>query len=225
VGHDWGAFTVSRFALWHPDRLLALVILSVPYTPPSPKYIPIKQVAKIAPNLSYQAYFEEQRATKEIESTLNAFLRLLYRSPNPTQRFRISQLYKGSQVFSKVQVPDSDLILNTEELAFYEKIFQQGGMNGPLNYYRTALFRHEEELAAKLPSNLRPDLPVLFIWGTKDTTCTSSLIQKAHKFIPRLQDYALEERGHWILVEAKEDISEKVGQWLEDLVEVQKARL
>lgn len=26
IGHDWGAFTVSRFALWHPDRLLALIM-------------------------------------------------------------------------------------------------------------------------------------------------------------------------------------------------------
>ncbi|KAF5393193.1 hypothetical protein D9757_001258 [Collybiopsis confluens] len=26
IGHDWGAFTVSRFALWHPDRLLALAM-------------------------------------------------------------------------------------------------------------------------------------------------------------------------------------------------------
>lgn len=26
IGHDWGAFTVSRFALWHRDRLLALIM-------------------------------------------------------------------------------------------------------------------------------------------------------------------------------------------------------
>lgn len=26
IGHDWGAFTVGRFALWQPDRLWALVM-------------------------------------------------------------------------------------------------------------------------------------------------------------------------------------------------------
>lgn len=26
IGHDWGCFMASRFALWHPDRLLALVL-------------------------------------------------------------------------------------------------------------------------------------------------------------------------------------------------------
>ncbi|KAJ3797339.1 epoxide hydrolase [Lentinula aff. detonsa] len=219
IGHDWGAYAVSRFALWHPDRLLALVILSVPYSPPSLEYISVKTIAKIAPNLSYQVYFEEQRSTQEIESNLNTFLRVIYRNPNPTQRFKISQLYKGPEVLAKIYVPDSDIVLNSEllqELKFYNKIFEQG-MNGPLNYYRTSLYRHEEELAAKLSPNLRQDLPVLFIWGTKDTTTTSSLIHKAHKFIPRLQDFALEEKGHWILVEARDVITEKIAQWLEDL--------
>ncbi|KAJ4479160.1 epoxide hydrolase [Lentinula aciculospora] len=214
LGHDWGAYIVSRFALWHPDRLLAMIILSVPYSPPSLEYVAVDTIAKIAPNLSYQAYFEEERSTKEIESNLDTFLRVIYRSPNPTQRFKISQLYKGPEVLA-----------NLHELDFYNKVFQQG-MNGPLNYYRTALYRHEEELAAKLSPNLQPDLPVLFIWGTRDITTTSSLIQKAHKFIPRLLNLALEERGHWILVEARDTITEKIAQWLEDLVlEAQRARL
>ena len=26
IGHDWGAYVVGRFALWHPQRLLALVM-------------------------------------------------------------------------------------------------------------------------------------------------------------------------------------------------------
>lgn len=24
IGHDWGSYIAARFALWHPDRLLAL---------------------------------------------------------------------------------------------------------------------------------------------------------------------------------------------------------
>ena len=36
VGHDWGASTVWPLGLTHPDRLLSLAGLSVPYAPPSP---------------------------------------------------------------------------------------------------------------------------------------------------------------------------------------------
>lgn len=108
-------------------------------------------------------------------------------------------------------------------------------MNGPLNYYRTAKFRHDEELgklefisllhsptlisssAAGLPSKLPTNLPVLFIWGTSDLTATQFLISKARKFIDRLQDIALEGRGHWILTEAKDDVTEMVASWLNGL--------
>ena len=26
IGHDWGSFIVGRFALWYPNRILALVM-------------------------------------------------------------------------------------------------------------------------------------------------------------------------------------------------------
>ena len=26
IGHDWGSYTAGRFALWHPERLVALVM-------------------------------------------------------------------------------------------------------------------------------------------------------------------------------------------------------
>lgn len=71
--------------------------------------------------------------------------------------------------------------------------------------------------AAGLPATLRSDLPVLFLWGTEDVTATTFVISKARKFIPRLQDIALEGRGHWIMVEAKDDVTEKVATWLEEL--------
>ena len=72
-------------------------------------------------------------------------------------------------------------------------------------------------LAANLPPILRPDLPVLFLWGTLDMTATPSSINKARKFIPRLQDVALEGKGHWLMIEAPEYVTEKVIEWLLDV--------
>jgi soluble epoxide hydrolase / lipid-phosphate phosphatase len=126
-----------------------------------------------------------------------------------------------------------------QELRYYISQFRRG-MQGPLSYYRTSKVRHEEEqgfhisfriftsclpqhypeLAAKLPSYLRSDLPVLFLWGTADPTCTQLLIQKSHKFIPGLQDIPLDLRGHWLMVEAKDTIVEKVLEWLDEVVTV-----
>jgi soluble epoxide hydrolase/lipid-phosphate phosphatase len=59
---------------------------------------------------------------------------------------------------------------------------------------------------------------VLFLWGTADPTCTQPLIQKSYKFIPRLWDIALEERGHWLMIEAKDDVTQTVLKWLDEMV-------
>lgn len=72
-------------------------------------------------------------------------------------------------------------------------------------------------LAQGLPSDLRSDLPFLFIWGTKDGTVVPFAITKSKKFIPRYQDIALEGRGHWLMVEAKQEITENIMKWLKGL--------
>lgn len=40
---------------------------------------------------------------------------------------------------------------------------------------------------------------------------------KARKFITRYQEVALEGKGHWILVESKEEVTKKVDNWLQSL--------
>jgi len=78
IGHDWGAYTAGRFALWHPERLLALGMLSVPFTPPTKRYYSLEDVVKKLPNFEYQLYFANPESTKEIEAKLEQFLRLIF---------------------------------------------------------------------------------------------------------------------------------------------------
>ncbi|KAF5346040.1 hypothetical protein D9757_014280 [Collybiopsis confluens] len=209
IGHDWG-HSLPPFGISH---IICAIYATFTAVHTSEKLLKDSAKFKLSGLLRGTTLYGGGRVKCDLSS------------PSPTQRFKISQLYKGPEVLSKVRVPDSDIVLNAEELGFYTRLFEHQGMNGPLNYYRTALYRHEEELAAHLPPNVRPDLPVLFIYGTKDTTTTAALISKAHRFIPRLQDLALEERGHWVMLEARDVITDKVIQWLEDLIEAQKARL
>ncbi|KAL9713099.1 hypothetical protein Ac2012v2_004340 [Leucoagaricus gongylophorus] len=222
IGHDWGSYIVGRFALWYPDRLTALIMLSVPYIPPSPVYTPIQEVARKAPNLEYQVYFASQGSTTNIEANLRTFLRLCFHPPESL--LDISKGEFWSKPLSQLTLEAENSVLLPQELDYYVQVLSKG-MNGPLNYYRTTKRRHEEELAAGLPSNLRPDLPVLFIWGTKDVTATPAAIRNAGKFVPRLQDITLEERGHWIMVEAKDEVTRRISDWLKGLGEYSKGRL
>jgi soluble epoxide hydrolase/lipid-phosphate phosphatase len=72
-------------------------------------------------------------------------------------------------------------------------------------------------LHAGLSADLRSDLPYLLIWGTKDPTALPFAITKSRNYIPRYQDIALEGRGHWLMVEAKDEITESIIKWLEGL--------
>ncbi|CAA7260120.1 unnamed protein product [Cyclocybe aegerita] len=215
IGHDWGSYTVGRFALWYPDRLHALIMLSVPYTPPSRQYMPIEKVAKRAPNLGYQVYFSNPKSSQDILSHLDKFLALVYQPPHSKS---IDFTPLGVLEHLLLHAPDhkNPHLLTDKEYDYYRAQLSKG-MVGPLNYYRTSKFRHDEELAAKLPANLPADLPYLFLWGTKDATATPFVINKSRKFISRYQDVAIEGRGHWLMVEAKDEVTQVIGNWLEGL--------
>ncbi|KAG6884826.1 hypothetical protein C0993_007999 [Termitomyces sp. T159_Od127] len=229
IGHDWGAYTAARFALWHPERLLSLILLSVPYTPPSRVYKPIEDVVKLFPNFAYQAYFADPASTAPIEKDVRIYQSLSYACEfNRTQLHAfLSIVFKTTGVkknftsltrsFRNLDVPREPSILNDKEFQVYLDVLGKGGMTGPLNYYRTSKHRHEEEERAGLPAKLSPNLPVLFMWGTADSTVAPAAVQNARKFIAQLQDVAFEGRGHWLMVEAKDEITNKVISWLRDL--------
>jgi len=212
IGHDWGAFIAGRFALWYPHRTLALVMMSLPYTPPSPVYMPVQEMAERAPNIGYQVYLADARSTADIEANLERFVNIVFASP--TSQVDFTPQGALEKALRSGAEAGSSSVLNEKERRFYLDHLAKG-MEGPLNYARTYKARYDEE--RDLPSNLNPNLPVLFIWGTLDRTTTSFLIKKSHKFIPRLQDVALEGKGHWIMVEAKDEVTEIIASWLQRL--------
>ncbi|KAJ3520811.1 hypothetical protein NMY22_g12581 [Coprinellus aureogranulatus] len=219
IGHDWGSYTAGRFALWQPNRLLALVMISVPYTPPSKDYISLPEVVKRAPNYGYQLYINDPRSSEEIDAHLPTFVDIMYKALGKVPNFNLNFTREGAlrKILHDPATPkDLPSVLNEQERAFYIQELGKG-MHGPLNYYRTTLHRFEEEKAAGLTPQFPSNLPYLFIWGTKDPTVVAPVIAKAQKFIPRYQDIAIEGRGHWLMVEAKEEVTEHIGNWLDEL--------
>ena len=67
---------------------------------------------------------------------------------------------------------------------------------------------------AGLSANLRSDLPVLFMWGNKDPAAATQQIKKAVRFVPKLEIVELAGVGHWVMVEAKDEVTKKVLGWL-----------
>ena len=63
-------------------------------------------------------------------------------------------------------------------------------------------------IAASLPTSLPADLSVLLLWGTKDRSTPPQAVAASSKFVPRLQDVALEGGGHWLMLEKPEIVTQ-----------------
>ncbi|KAH7923650.1 alpha/beta-hydrolase [Leucogyrophana mollusca] len=216
IGHDWGSYTAGRFALWYPGRLLGLAMPSVPYTPPSIDHMPVEMMAERYPNFGYQLYFADDTATAEIEANLLSFFRLLFRKPASAipwaKAGELRALVRGNLGSSLAE----GCLLTDKELDYYVSQYSRGIL-GPLSYYRTTKVRYEEERTGSLPASLGAKFPVLCCYGTQDETCPPSSLRNAHKFIPQIRDLALEGAGHWVMLEARDAVTEEIIRWVESL--------
>ncbi|EJF62356.1 alpha/beta-hydrolase [Dichomitus squalens] len=215
IGHDWGCFMASRFALWHPDRLLALVLLSVPFIPPAKEYTPLETLVERYPNWGYQLYFQEKSTNAELENQLSRFFRLIFRNRRGTPGLSKWTLPGGLKaLFETAEGTERHTgHLTQEEHDYYLSQFANS-MNGPLNYYRTTRYRFEEERDGTILQAPRSDLPVLLMIGKDDPTSNQAALGATKKLIPQAQIELIEGVGHWLMVECKDRINESIPRFL-----------
>jgi soluble epoxide hydrolase/lipid-phosphate phosphatase len=81
LGHDWGAAVVSRIYLYHPHLVSHIATVCLPYFPPIRKYLPIEELAKFQPSLTYQIAFSDPQTERDIVSRedISRFLRGIHR--------------------------------------------------------------------------------------------------------------------------------------------------
>ncbi|ERN01198.1 hypothetical protein AMTR_s00002p00235200 [Amborella trichopoda] len=164
VGHDWGAFIAWHLCLFRPDRVRALVSLSIPYQPRSPLYKPVQSWTHAYGNGFYITQFQEPgRAEK-------AFAR--YDTLTVVKKFLLinkSDLLvapPGKEIIDVLEVPSSlPSWITEEELEYYASKFQKSGFTGPLNYYRA--FDLNWELTAPW-QRAKINVPTKFITGNED---------------------------------------------------------
>ena len=68
-----------------------------------------------------------------------------------------------------------------------------------------------------LSPELSSTFPVLFFYGTEDPSCPPKNVDRMHKFIKRLRVVKLQDKGHWVMVESKEVISNEVINFISSL--------
>eukprot|EP00249_Psilotum_nudum_P019646 c27356_g1_i1 orf=367-1323(-) len=197
IGHDWGAYISWHLALLFPDRVKALVNLSVTFKPPSTR-TSIQNLRTIVGDGFYIFRFQEPgRAEADFSrydcKTLMKKI-LLFINPDPLIAPPDKEV---SEIFEQPEsIPHW---ISEEEIQFYADQFEKTGFVGGLNYYRV-LDLNSELLAPWVGA--RVVVPALFIVGDKDTVYNNpgekEFIHKGglQACVPNLRDIIVHKGAH-----------------------------
>ncbi|XP_023635488.1 uncharacterized protein LOC17878729 [Capsella rubella] len=209
VGHDWGAIIAWHFCLLRPDRVKALVNMSVVFDPWNPKRKPISMFRSFYGDDYYICRFQEcgeieaEFAKVGVERSLLEFL--TYRNPGPIL------LPKGKSYDDPISLPSW---LTEYDVNYYVSKYEKNGFTGPVNYYRN--MDRTWELMGSL-SKAQVKVPVKFIIGDQDLTYhipgTKKYIHdgrfKSH--VPLLDEVVvIEGVGHFLHEERPDEISKHI---------------
>ncbi|WP_027860592.1 alpha/beta fold hydrolase [Marmoricola sp. URHB0036] len=180
VGHDWGASSLWPLGLTHPDRVLSLTGLSVPYTPPSPAP-PTEIFRKRLGEDFYMLRFHSDDAIPELE-----------RDPART----VALILNG-----RLDDPGPDVAVDRptwlpqDVFDEYVAAFRRTGFAAALNYYRNLdpNWRLAEQRGAGVI-----EAPSLFVTGSRDPVALFMSAENAASSFRALEQVVVEGAGHWV---------------------------
>ncbi|CAL9225575.1 unnamed protein product [Arabidopsis halleri] len=169
VGHDWGAMIAWQLCQYRPEKVKALVNMSVLFSPRNPDRVPVPTLRHVFGNDYYICRFQKpgeiEAEFKNIgtENVLKEFL--TYKTPGPLYLPK-DKYFKRAENAAFALPP----WLTQEDLDYYVTKYDKKGFTGPINYYRN-IDRNWELTAPWTGAKIH--VPVKFIVGDQDLTYNS----------------------------------------------------
>ncbi|ETN39129.1 uncharacterized protein HMPREF1541_05352 [Cyphellophora europaea CBS 101466] len=220
-GHDWGGAIAWKLALLTPELYKAVMVICTPFTPPSPKYVPLQiRVDTVLPNFGYQLHF----CSGEIEEACNSkqgirqFLTNTYGGRTVKGEIAFSA-QKGIDLEKQKMMDKPSRLLNQEEMDFYVQEYGRHGLRGPLNWYRTGELNYLDDMKAFFgdekgsEKEIKVEQETFFLLAKKDMALLPWMAAKMGQRIPKLTRREVD-AGHWCLWERAEECNEMIGEWL-----------
>jgi pimeloyl-ACP methyl ester carboxylesterase len=196
VAHDWGGAVAWTFAMFYPQMLHKLIIINAPH--------PVTFERELRDNP------EQRKASNYM---------LLFRSPKAESKLAENN-YEWLLKMAFGQII-RDGVLSKEDIQGYVAAWSQpGALTGGLNYYRAAnvLPLENPEEAKKNPPQATslPEIsvPVLVIWGEKDTALLTGCIEGLEKYIPDYTIRRVPDASHWIVREKPQLVNSIIREFL-----------
>lgn len=216
VGHDWGAFVAWHLCMFRPDRVKALVNLSVAFMPRNPTSKPLDYFRALYGDEYYISRFQEPGVVEAEFARLGTATVLkkffTYRNPGP---LFIPKDGWGSPN-EQIALPSW---LSEEDINYFTSKFEKTGFTGPINYYQC--FNLNWELAGPW-TGAQVKVPAKFIVGDLDLTYhyprMPDYIHKGgfKKDVPFLEEVVVMEGvAHFINQEKAQEITDHIHDFIQ----------
>ncbi len=220
VGHDWGAPVVWNLALRAPERVRAVVAMSVPYTPRSHRP-PTEIWRKVfSDTWFYILYFQkpgiaDADLARNPVTTMKRFLCSLGGETAESELGALAGPRDGRGMVERLpepgRLPDW---LTQDDLDHYVSVFERTGFTGGLNWYRN--FDRNWALTADL-AEARIEMPALFIAGARDPVIRMIPPDRMESSLPDLRgSVIMAGAGHWIQQERPHEVNAALIGFLEE---------
>ncbi|XP_022984062.1 uncharacterized protein LOC111482485 [Cucurbita maxima] len=216
VGHDWGAIIAWYFCLFRPDRIKALVNLSVQFFPRNPKISFIERFRAVYGDDFYMCRFQvpgEAEADFFCIDTAQLFKSTL--SNRSTHAPCLPKEYGFRAIPPPENLPSW---LTEEDINHYASKFKETGFTGALNYYRA--FDLTWELTGPW-TGAQIQVPVKFIVGDLDITYhfegAKEYIHNGgfKRDVPLLEEVVIvEDAGHFVHEERPHEINTHIHDFI-----------
>lgn len=216
VGHDWGAYCAWHLCLFRPDRVKALVALSVQYRPRSPLRRPIESLKLLLGEGFYMCRFQEPGRAEADFARLGCTtaLKKLFFHTKPEPLIAPSDKEISEILDEPIDFPPW---ISAEEIQNYADQFERTGFTGGLNYYR--VMDLSWELTAPW-TGAQVVTPTLFLTGNKDVVyalpgAKDFIHHKMKDYVPNLQSViVLENFHHFVHQENAETVNSHILEFL-----------
>lgn len=226
IGHDWGAPIVSHTALFHPQRVEAVVTMSVPHLGRGSPYPPTQVLkAMYRDRFFYILYFQQLDVPEaEFEADIRSSLAKIYYANSGDVTAEVRRAVRArtpkSGYLEGMIVPDPfPSWLTEQELDRYAEAYAKSGFRGGINRYRNM---DSDWHALAMVDEMKIEQPAIFIVGEHDSVLRYA---KGMNLMDAMDPYYADLRakvvipgaGHWVQQERPAEVNRAILSFLQGL--------
>ena len=231
IGHDWGSPVVWNLASHHPDKVLGVASLCVPYLGAGFTLEALVSLVdrKLYPADAYPAgqwdymfFYEESfdKACTGFEVNIRNVVKALFRKgdaggagkPSRTAAVRKAGGWFGGG--GCPDVPRDGDVITEQDMEAYTAALTHNGFFGPDSWYMN--HKANGEYGSRFHNGGKLAMPVLFLHGAYDYTCetmTSRLAEPMRCDCADLTEVVVKS-GHWMAQEQPAAVNAALAKWL-----------